>query len=345
MKEQYIVTIGIPVYNSFDYILDTMNSALAQTFPDIEFLIVDDCGNDGTMDVISNILMSHPRGKDIRIIRNNANQGVSYSRNRIIDEAKGDYLFFMDSDDTIEPNTILLLYDAINNNSAQVAYASYEIIDMINDGPKEIYQKTPLVLSGENELAMYALKNNQIFHVSACNHLIDLSFLRQTGIRFMDVSYWEDMAYTTELVTKVTKSVLLSDVTYHYFRRQGSLSHYQTRDTFEKTEILNNFSVIKFLKDKCRIMHGKPYLSYLCYNLEMDCFYAVCHIIRNSCRITPKISLSEMRDILRHPLSMIEILRFKHKMFPNLVFCVIANLPIPLFLSSIWLLGKFKRSI
>ena len=345
MKDHYAVTLGIPVYKSFDYILDSMNSALAQTFPDIEFLIVDDCGNDGTMDVISNIQMSHSRGKDIRIIRNNANQGVSYSRNRIIDEAKGDYLYFMDSDDTIEPNTIRLLYDAINNNSAQVAYASYEIIDKMNDGPKEIYQKTPLVLSGENELAIYAFKNNHIFHVSVCNHLIDLSFLRQTGILFMDVSYWEDMAYTTELVTKVTKSVLLSDVTYHYYRRQGSLSHYQTRDTFEKKEILKNISVIEYLKDKCRIMLGKPYMSYLCYNLEMDSFYVVCHIIRNTYRITPQVTVSEMRSILRHPLSMIEILRFKHKMFPNLLFCVIANLPIPLFLPSIWLLGKFKRSI
>ena len=208
MKEHYEVTIGIPVYNSFDYILDTMNSALAQTFPNIEFLIVDDCGDDGTMDVIKEFQTNYPRGKYIRVIVNDTNRGVSFSRNRIIDEAKGDYLFFMDSDDTIEPNTIQLLYNAIINNSAQTAYGSYEIIDTINNTPKEIYQKTPLVLSGENKLAMYAFKNNHIFHVSVCNHLIDLSFLRQTGVRFLDVTYWEDMAYTTELVTKVTKSVL-----------------------------------------------------------------------------------------------------------------------------------------
>ena len=345
MKEHYLVTIGIPVYKSFDYIQNTMSSVLNQTFLDIEFLIVDDCGADGTMDVIKKFQMSHPRGKEIRIIVNETNRGVSYSRNRIIDEAKGDYLYYMDSDDTIEPNTIQLLYDAINNYSAQVAYASYEIIDKMNDGPKKIYQKTPLVLSGENELAMYAFKNNHIFHVSVCNHLIDLSFLRQTGVRFMDVSYWEDMAYTTELVTKVTKSVLLSDVTYHYIRHQGSLSHYQTRDTFEKKEILKNISVIQYLKDKCRTLLKKPYLSYLCYNLEMDSFYAVCQIMRNSCRITPQITMSEMRSILRHPLSMFEILKFKHKQFPNLVFYVIANLPIPLFLPSIWLLGKMKRAI
>ena len=70
MKEQYEVTIGIPVYQSVDYIRDTMNSALNQSFSDIEFLIVDDRGHDGTMDVISRFQTSHPRGKDILILIN-----------------------------------------------------------------------------------------------------------------------------------------------------------------------------------------------------------------------------------------------------------------------------------
>ena len=131
MKEQYEITIGIPVYQSVDYIQDTMNSALNQSFPDIEFLIVDDRGNDGTMDVISHFQTSHPRGNDIRILVNEKNKGVSYSRNRIIEEARGRFLYFMDSDDTIEPNTIQLLYDAVIQHHVQVAYGSYEIIDGI----------------------------------------------------------------------------------------------------------------------------------------------------------------------------------------------------------------------
>lgn len=345
MKERYEVTIGIPVYRSVDYIQNTMISALSQSFPDIEFLIVDDCGKDGTMDVILHLQKSHPRGNDIRILTNDINLGVSFSRNRIIDEAKGKYLYFMDSDDAIEPDTIQLLYDAIVENQAQIAFGSYEIIDGIGDSPKEVYQKDSLVLNGDDKLALYAFKNNNRFQVSVCNQLVDLFFLRQTGVRFMDVSYWEDMVYTTELVTKVTKSVLLSDVTYHYIRRQGSLSHYQVRDRLEKQEIQKNVSVIQCLKEKCRNMQGKPYLPYLCYNLERDSFYAVCKIMRNSRWITPKVSLSEMRSILRHPLSIIEMLRFEYKMLPNFMFGIIGNLPIPFFLPSIWLLGKLKRAI
>lgn len=345
MKERYEVTIGIPVYRSVDYIQNTMMSALNQSFPDIEFLIVDDCGNDGTMDVIKMFQMNHPRGKDIHILNNDTNLGVSYSRNRIIDEARGRCLYFMDSDDTIEPDTIQLLYDAIVDNQAQIAYGSYEIIDGIGNSPKEVFQKDSLVLNGVDKLALYAFRNSHIFHVSVCNQLIDLSFLRQTGVRFMDVSYWEDMVFTTELVTKVTKAVLLSNITYHYVRRHGSLSHYQDREKLDRQEILKNISVINYIKDKCKNLKEKPYLPYLCNYIEMNSFYTICHIIKKNKRITPKISYDEMRDYIRHPMSLIDIMSFKYKRFSNLLFCMTGKMPILFFVPTIWALGKIKEAI
>ena len=345
MKDHYEVTIGIPVYKSVDFIRDTMTSALNQTLPDIEFLIVDDCGQDGSMDIISQIQKSHQRGNNIRILKNESNKGVGYSRNRMIDEAKGRYLYFMDSDDTIEQNTIQLLYDAIIQNRVQIAYGSYEIIDGIGNSPIEKYQKDALVLKGEDELAMYAFKNNHIFHVSVCNHLVDLAFLRQSGVRFIDASYWEDMVYTTELVTKISSAVLLPDITYHYYRHSGSLSKYQVRNTYDREEIMKNVSVIQLLKEKCVTLLGMNYLPYLCYNLEMNSFYSVCHIWKNSNRIYPRITLSKMRDIIRHPIPMIDILKFNNIKIPNLVFGILGNLPIPLFVLTIWMMGKYKRVI
>ena len=345
MKDHYEVTIGIPVYRSVDYIRDTMTSALTQTFPDIEFLIVDDCGQDGTMDIISQIQNSHQRGDDIRILKCESNKGVGNSRNRIIDEAKGRYLYFMDSDDTIEPNTIQLLYDAIIQNHVQIAYGSYEIIDGIGNSPIEKYQKEALVLKGEDKLAMYAFKNNSIFHVSVCNHLVDLAFLRQSGVRFIDVSFWEDMVYTTELVTKISSAILLPDITYHYFRHSDSLSNYQVRNTYEREEIMKNVSVIQLLKGKCVSLLGKNYLPYLCSNLEINSFYIVCHIYKNANKIYPRFTFLEMRDILRHPLIVKKILKFKNQKVTNLCLWFLANLPIPLFIATIWLIGKNKKAI
>lgn len=345
MKDHYEVTIGIPVYKSADYIHETLCSVLNQSFEDIEFLIIDDCGGDDSMGEVSIFQRTHPRGGDIRVLNNNRNRGVSYSRNLIIDEAKGHYLFFMDSDDIVEPYTIQILYNALINNLAQVAYGSYEIVDKVGNAPMRVYQKDTMVLKGDNELALYAFKNNDVFHVSVCNFLIDLRFLRQAGLRFVDADYWEDMVFTTELVTIVNKAVLLSDVTYHYIRRPGSLSHYQKRLSLNKHEILKTVSVIDYLKDKCQSMRGRPYLTYLGYNLEMISFYMVCNILKSFRRIVPRFTYKEMRDIMCHPLQIQDIIGNRHRMMANVVFYLFGKMPICLFFPSIWLAGKIKKAL
>lgn len=342
---QYEVTIGIPVYQSVDFIQATMSSALNQTFSNVEYLIVDDCGNDGSMDIIKQLQKQHPRGKAIRVLHNEQNSGVGVSRNRIIDEAQGKYLYFMDSDDLIEPNTIELLLKSIKSNQAQIAYGSYEIIDKVNGTSTEVYQKDNVVLSGQEELANYAFRNISIFHVSVCNFLVDVSFLRHTGVRFIDARYWEDMAFTTELITKVNNAVLLSDITYHYLRRPNSLSHYQSREQLDKREIENNISVIHGLKAKVKDLDARSYIPYLCYNLEMNSFYIVCHVLKHKAQILPVFTPHELQAAVRHPLSLRSVLSFHDKKLSNLCFWLLGRMPLPLFIPSIWLMGKLKKAI
>ena len=345
MNKQYEVTIGIPLYKSAKYIEKSLLSALNQTFQYIEFLIVDDAGNDGSKDIVFKLQRNHPRGRNIRIIANDKNMGVSFSRNRIIDEAKGRFLYFMDSDDTIEPDTIQLLYDSLTFNHSQIAFGSYEIIDDINHNPSEVYQKDALVLNGADQLAMYAFKNNNIFHVSVCNHLIDILFLRQLGLKFINSSYWEDLDYITDLVVNVERAVLLSNITYHYYRHSDSLSHYQSRHILGKDEIDRNLFVLRRVKRRCKDLKGKQYIPYLCYNLEMISFYAACNIIHNYHSIFPRFTFSEIRDVMRHPMSLKDIINCKSKKIVNLLFWLLGISPIAFFLPIIWIIGKYKRSL
>lgn len=106
---EYEVTIGIPVYNVEEYIQSTLESALAQTFSSIEILICDDCATDGSVDIIRSYQQTHPRGRDIRILHHSRNMGVGPSRNRLIQEARGHYLFFMDADDLIETDSFYIV--------------------------------------------------------------------------------------------------------------------------------------------------------------------------------------------------------------------------------------------
>ena len=302
---QYIVTIGIPVFQAREYVRNTMLSALAQTYPDIEFLVVDDCGNDGSLAVIEELQHNHPRGEHVRILRNSHNLGVGSTRNKIIAEARGRYLYFLDSDDIIEPNTIELMMNAILPNNAEVVYASYEVVDKVNGSPCRVYRKPASLIGNKGQLALFAFKNASIFHVSVCNCLYRVDFLRNEGVRFIDAAYWEDMAFTYELVPRVSRAVLLPDITYHYILRPGSLSHYQDRDQLKKVEIMNNISTIAYLKDICRASEMESYLPYLCYCLEMSSFYIACHIIKYSSRIKPAFTNKEIREILSSPLSLV----------------------------------------
>ena len=130
----YEVTIGIPVYKAVDFIEKTMASALNQTFESIEYLVVDDCGNDGTIDIVERFQKQHPRGCDIRILYNKGNMGVGMTRNRILDEAQGQYLYFLDSDDLIEPDTICRLFEKATKYQADVVYGSLDMIDFVKNG-------------------------------------------------------------------------------------------------------------------------------------------------------------------------------------------------------------------
>lgn len=342
---QYEVTIGIPVYRAVDYIGQTMESALCQTFPSIEFLLVDDCGEDGSIAIIEKMQQEHPRGNDIRIVSHDRNLGVGTARNRILSEARGRYLYFLDSDDIIEPDTIGKFVSTIKKYDADVVYGSWQRVDKVNHSPSQYFIYPFQEFLTPDSLALYAFKNYSSFRISVCNCLMDLSFLRAEKLQFIDTAFWEDLVFTYEMVTKVKCAILMPDITYHYLCRPGSLSHYQDREVLRKEEILNNAHTINYLKEKCLSLAKKPYIPYLCYNLEMNSIYIICHILKQRHRIVPRISFTDMRNILSYPMKITEILGFRHKFFQNLFFGQISFMPTSISLSVIWLLGKYKKII
>ncbi len=342
---QYDVTIGIPVYRAVDYIEKTMISALAQSFPSIEFLVLDDCGNDGSMAVVERLQKDHPRGDAIRIIRHKKNYGIGIARNRILDEAKGKYLFFLDSDDLIRIDTIQLLMDEAQKIDADVVYGSWERIDVIDNTPavQSIYPY--IQFTKVDELAMYAFRNYSTFRISVCNCLMKMSSLRDTNLHFVDALFWEDMAFTYELVTKVSRAILLPSITYYYICRPDSLSHFQERKELRKDEVLKNASVVSYLKEKLGILRDRTYATYMNYNLGMNSFYVVCYVFKHKAIINPEISTTELKQFMRIPLRLSDILLCHGRLFGNVALWLLSNIPNPLFMLFIRIAGKIKKVI
>ena len=340
------VTIGIPVYNSQDYILRTLESVLAQTYSDIEVLIVDDASCDKTLDIIRDLQMSHAYGNKIKILYQPSNMGVSAARNRIIDEARGAFLYFLDSDDLIiGDKTISLMVSHAQRIDADLVIGSYEKRWMDNSDKKEIFRYDQKDFVDDDEFAMYAYRKYAGIQASACNYLMKLSLIRSLNLRFTNAVFLEDFIFTHELIVCVKNVVTLSEITYIYQFHGNSLSHTQPRDRIPKQEIAKTNRGVAHLKWLSKKLQSKPYASLrMCCLLRTD-FYIVCSILRNSRVIVPSFSMEEMKRIMSCPLSMKQLLFDSNCRWWNLFLATISQLPAPLCVCVVKIVGKMRGII
>ena len=155
--------------------------------------------------------------------------------------------------------------------------------------------------------------------------------------------FWEDMAFTYDMVTLVRKAVLLPHITYHYLCRPHSLSNYQDRDELHREEILKNASTVDYLKWKCYRLRDKSYAGDFCYNLQMNSFYIVCHVLKHRQRILPPILNRELRQIMRHPMLFRNLMSLKRKRLQNIMLWLIAHLPTLFFMPVVKMMGRVKK--
>lgn len=342
----YEVTVGIPVYNVEKYIRLTMDSALAQTFQSIEFLVLDDCGTDSSMDIVRGYQQTHPRGKDIRIVSQPQNGGIGRARNRIIDEAQGRYLYFMDADDTIESNTIELLHDSAVRYDADIVYGSYQQIEEFDAEIKKTNHCYPdQQFLTENEFAERVYGNYAFLQATTWNILIRIGILRTNHLRFLSINYWEDFALTIDLPTYISRVVLLPDVTYYYYCRYGSLSNFDKRDHIDKSEIQKTIDAMAQVKVNSDRLKSKPYFHKRMYKVMMTHFYIVCAILKNKDKITPHFTNHEIREVMRSPLSFYETITLRGWKFQNLYLYLFGVLPPSFSIALMTKIGKYKGLI
>lgn len=120
------VSVVIPTYNSSDYIVETVKSVLAQTWKEIEILIIDDCSSDNTLEKVNREFGNVDK---VIIERLESNSGAAVARNRGISLSSGRYIAFLDADDTWLPNKVESQITFMNKNECAFAFALYNVID------------------------------------------------------------------------------------------------------------------------------------------------------------------------------------------------------------------------
>ncbi|WP_071146342.1 glycosyltransferase family 2 protein [Bacteroides ihuae] len=342
----YEVTIGMPLYNAEKYIKQSIESALNQTFESIEFLIIDDKGTDNSVNIVQDIQRQHERGEAIRIVAHDRNRGVAAARNTILKEAKGNYLFFQDSDDLITPDCIEILYKSIKETDSEATYSSYEEISDKNSKKHILPQ---LIFDGDDQLAAFMNENLRINLRSLFiwNILFRTSFLHKTQLEFKSIISGEDELFSFDIVPFIKKATFLPNVTYTYVKHQGSLSQYQARNKIPLEEIMERMYVRNYCKTKSIIFKNKPYYENVVTKSTKQCFDAAAVIIDKRNFIEPKVQFFSIKELLNHPLPLTEIANFKKYKMLNLCFYVFSKLPNPiiniLLLSYIKLLKTYRK--
>jgi glycosyltransferase involved in cell wall biosynthesis len=240
-----LITLAIPVYNAEECVESALLSALNQTYPNIDYLIVDDRGTDGSMDVIRKIIASHSRGKQVRIIENPKNLGTGAVRNIILDQIMGKYLFFLDSDDEITLDCIQKLYDEIKRTNADVVSGSH---NEIRNG-EIIYRQggNPFFATNRAEIIMSFFDIGKFF-AGPVNKLFNVAFLWENNIRFIH-PFVEDIYFSFEVTMNARSYALIPDVTYFYIMRSTSSTNGgQWKEPIYKAWILIFTDILQYLQ-------------------------------------------------------------------------------------------------
>jgi len=170
------VTVIMPVYNAEKYIRKAINSMFQQSYPDFELLIIDDCSTDSSMKIVDEF-----KDKRLRIIRNLQNKGIAYSRNRGIDESKGEYIALMDDDDIAIVNRLekqVCFLDETSN--IDVVGGAFQVI---NEQDEIIKTSKNTPLNNPRYIKAYLMLYDAVANGSA---MFRKEFVNKFDIRYQD---------------------------------------------------------------------------------------------------------------------------------------------------------------
>lgn len=131
-----LVSVIMPAYNAARFIEEAIMSVIAQTVSDWELIVIDDCSQDNTRDIIAEMAEKDSR---ILFVANEQNMGVAKTRNRGLDMCRGQYVAFLDSDDYWQPEKLQKQLDKMQAADAGICYCSYKIIDAFGAQAKADY--------------------------------------------------------------------------------------------------------------------------------------------------------------------------------------------------------------
>lgn len=232
------ISFIVPVYNCEQYLSDCLDPLLSQDIDKSDYEII--CINDGSTDRSLEVLENYAQNYACVTVINNSNAGVAEARNNGLRIAKGEYIWFVDSDDLIQTNILReLQVIACYKKSDRIEVECYHFFNSLSDDEWEKYQ-------------MHSLPINCHYYDSVVTHsLFRREFLETHDIKFHypEVSNGEDVVFMFEFSTKHPLKTTIAKPYYLYRERAASLTTAKTKESLEKQQrsyLLNSLTMKRY---------------------------------------------------------------------------------------------------
>lgn len=256
------ISVIIPVYNKEEFLEETLSSLEHQTLKDIEILCIDDESTDNSLDILEKYA-----DRDLRFkIFTQKNNGPGIARNKGINEASGEYVFFLDADDWIEKDALEQLYkQAIKNNSDLVLFNS---IEHYSDGHlrNRIYRVSDDITDYDDFTFNYLLNKKLVMNSYLVVHtkLHRLDFIKENNLSFKD-HLFEDVIF------HIKSMIMAERISYnrsflHHYRRSDNSRQNKSIQSKESFVIFDIFTQVKDFLEENNLMYEFK-LNFIEFNL------------------------------------------------------------------------------
>lgn len=227
-----LISIIIPVYNVEKYILDCLESVYNQTYNNIEVILVDDKGTDQSLKEIKNYFQVSPHYK-YKFVSHEKNMGLSEARNSGLKVACGDYVFFLDSDDTLPKNSIQILLESALKYNSDITIGDLVCIDQRTQNKTNPFAlKTDKKFISNNQ-EVFKLFQSGTWPVIGPNKLYNRNFLLKNRLYFKTGILHEDELWAFQCALKAERISIVNQITYNYLFHGSSIIFNKTKKNTE----------------------------------------------------------------------------------------------------------------
>ncbi|MGW1029899.1 bifunctional glycosyltransferase/CDP-glycerol:glycerophosphate glycerophosphotransferase [Streptomyces sp. NPDC002577] len=223
------LSVIVPVYNVQGYLAECLDSVLGQSFTDIEVIAVDDCSPDHSGTILDEYAARDPR---IRVIHLPENGGLGRARNTGVAQATGDYLLFIDSDDTYPPGSLRAITERLAlTDDPDVLVFDHARTSWKGRGGRST---TRDLLESAGAATFNVSERPEFLHLFliACNKAFRREFFVRHGFAFAPGLY-EDAPVSYQVMIRAERIACLPRVCYEYRRREGAITHTPGRRHFD----------------------------------------------------------------------------------------------------------------